>query len=172
MKHLLVAIFIYNAMLLSGILFWAWRNHKKNLFVKKGLPPELSDLIPPLSTKDKGRAMFWGIPVLAILLLFPLGYGLWDFMVAKRSLWGVWMDTLALFISFHLFDLVVVDWLILCFWTPWFFVVPGTEGHPGYKNYRFHLLAAIRGLWFVVAGSLVVTGLVAAVGYVGRALGK
>lgn len=49
-------------------------------------------------------------------------------------------------------------------------MVPGTEGHPGYKNYRYHLLAAIRGLWVVGAGTLWVWALVAGAGYLERAL--
>lgn len=37
-----------------------------------------------------------------------------------------------------LWDLVVIDWLILCTWQPRFMILPGTHGHPDYRDYRFH----------------------------------
>jgi hypothetical protein len=39
----------------------------------------------------------------------------------------------------HLIDLIVFDWLVFCTIQPRFAVLPGTEGMPEYRDYRFHL---------------------------------
>ena len=38
--------------------------------------------------------------------------------------------------------------------------LPGTEGHPGYKNYRFHLIAFLKGMLYVTAGSVLFAGFI------------
>jgi hypothetical protein len=38
-------------------------------------------------------------------------------------------------------------------------VLPETEGHPGYKNYRFHFIGFLKGTLIVLVASLVIAGL-------------
>ena len=55
---------------------------------------------------------------------------------------------------FFLFDLFVLDILIFCTWTPRFLVIPGTEGMPGYKDWRMHVRAHMTtGLLVLVAAA-------------------
>ncbi len=42
----------------------------------------------------------------------------------------------------NLWDVVIIDWLVFVTWTPEVFVLPGTEGSPGYDNYWFHFRAS------------------------------
>lgn len=39
----------------------------------------------------------------------------------------------------HAFDLLVLDWFVLGVWQPDFVVLPGTKGHPAYRDFSFHL---------------------------------
>ena len=57
---------------------------------------------------------------------------------------------------FFLFDLLVLDILIFCTWTPHFLVIPGTEGMAGYKDWRMHVRAHMTTglLVLVVAAAL------------------
>jgi hypothetical protein len=62
---------------------------------------------------------------------------------------------------FNVFDLVVIDWLVVCLVTPKFVVIPGTEGCAGYKNYAHHA----RGFAVGMIGSAVWAALVRGVVY-------
>jgi hypothetical protein len=35
----------------------------------------------------------------------------------------------------------LLDFWMFCIWTPSFLVIPGTEGMPGYKDWRMHVKA-------------------------------
>ncbi len=41
-----------------------------------------------------------------------------------------------------------------------FIQLPGTEGHPGYKNYAYHFIAFLKGCVFSVLGSLLFAGVI------------
>lgn len=60
---------------------------------------------------------------------------------------------------FNTFDLIVLDWLFFCTIQPRQMVLPGTEGMPGYRDYRFHFVGFIKGLGFCAVGGLFITGL-------------
>jgi hypothetical protein len=70
----------------------------------------------------------------------------------RHSFW----HTYALFASFWLFDLAILDWLFLVTLQPSFVVLPGTEGMAGYKDYGFHLTAALPALPLMAIPALIV----------------
>lgn len=45
---------------------------------------------------------------------------------------------------FVVFDIVLVDWLIICTWRPRRLVYPGTEGCAGWRDYGFHVKEQFR----------------------------
>ena len=61
--------------------------------------------------------------------------------------------------SFNLVDLFILDWLIFCTITPKFILLPGSDGHPAYKNYKYHFVAALKGTLFALIGALLATGI-------------
>ncbi|MBU2668106.1 hypothetical protein KOI35_31810 [Actinoplanes bogorensis] len=52
--------------------------------------------------------------------------------------WPGFVFGAAVFTVLHVFDLVVVDWLVFCRLQPRIMVLPGTEGMPEYRDWRFH----------------------------------
>ena len=62
---------------------------------------------------------------------------------------------IALFV-FNIYDLLILDWLFFCTIQPRAMVLPGTEGMPGYRDYRFHLVGFLKGLGFTVAAGVIV----------------
>lgn len=52
--------------------------------------------------------------------------------------WPPFLVGVVFVVAVVLWDLVVIDWLVFCTWQPRFIVLPGTEGHPDYRDYRFH----------------------------------
>jgi len=84
------------------------------------------------------------------MLGLPQGYLIGVSLAEGRDFWGLWLDGFLILMSFNLVDLLVVDWLVICWWTPRFLVFPGTEGHPAYKDYGFHARASLRGTGLLV----------------------
>ena len=60
---------------------------------------------------------------------------------------------------FNMFDLIILDWLFFCTIQPRQMVLPGTEGMPGYRDYRFHFVGFLKGLGFCAVGGLLISGL-------------
>jgi uncharacterized membrane protein (DUF485 family) len=54
------------------------------------------------------------------------------------------------FMMWNIVDLLILDWLMFCTIQPKFMVLPGSEGHPQYKNYRFHFFAFCKGTSYAV----------------------
>ena len=57
---------------------------------------------------------------------------------------------------FNTFDLIILDWLFFCTIQPRSMVLPGTEGMPGYRDYRFHFIGFLKGLAFCTVGALII----------------
>lgn len=65
--------------------------------------------------------------------------------------------TLILWTAANWFDALVIDCLWFCHSKR--VVIPGTEGMAGYRNYRFHMIAALKGMLLGIP-SAIVAGLV------------
>lgn len=64
--------------------------------------------------------------------------------------------------TFNVFDLIVLDWLIVVAWRPALVVLPGTEGMPDYRDLGFHLRAFTKGIIICLAGAAIATAVFAA----------
>lgn len=152
---MILFLVVYNLLVVAGMLLVAVGGPRA---LARGIHPDLKALLPPLTGPEKRRALLWGAPLLLIMLGLPQGY-LIAASLAGRDFWGLWLDGYLILMSFNLVDLLIVDWLILCCWTPKFVVLPGTEGHPAYKDYAFHAWASLRGSVLLVFVSLAMAGL-------------
>ena len=148
---------VYNLLTSLALLWLVGRNPR---YMMQDYPPEITAGIPPQTTEEKRAGMRYGLPFLLFLMGFPLVFGLVNKFTNGVGFIESWLAISALMLSFNLVDLVILDWMIFCWLTPRFMVLPGTEGHLGYKNYFFHFVGFLKGLIFVLIGSLVVTGLV------------
>lgn len=105
-------------------------------------PKSIRLSVPPRSSKETKLTKAIAIPFIAVLAAGPfistLGYDEITFIQAFLHLFLV-------FTIISLVDLVVLDWLIFCFITPDFLVIPGTKGMKDYKNYGFHFIAFLKG---------------------------
>lgn len=63
------------------------------------------------------------------------------------------------FATLSVYDLIVLDWIILVGLRPRLLVLPGTEGMPEYGDMGFHLAAALKGSPLIVVVGLVTGGL-------------
>jgi hypothetical protein len=71
----------------------------------------------------------------------------------------VFWSVLIAVMTFNLFDLLVLDWLIFAGITPRFIVLPGTEGLAGYKDFAFHVKGFAIGMGLSVVFSAITAGI-------------
>jgi hypothetical protein len=125
-------------------------------------PEDVRRAVPPKTPAERREAVWW----IAGLFVLVFGLPLAAAVVARAqqpdlSFPGVYLTAFIVLIAFNLYDLLVVDWLYLCTWTPSFAVLPGTEGMAGYKDYGLHF----RGFLFGTGLSVVASGPIAAVAW-------
>ncbi|MBI3158792.1 MAG: hypothetical protein HYZ26_04225 [Chloroflexi bacterium] len=127
---------------------------------KKNVPADILAAVPPRTEEEKRKAIWVGLPLLALMLILP-GWSAYTFAQQSGAAFGaVFAHTyLVLFVPF-LADLLILDWLILNTITPKWVVYPGTEGFAGYKDYRFHLRAHVRGLFVLLFLAALIAGAV------------
>lgn len=124
------------------------------------LPRDIRDAVPPKTRDEKRRSLLWGIPLGAVMFGVPV----WSCLVVARQLGSkasfgmLWADAFGVAMVFNLVDLVLIDWVIVCWVTPSFLVIPGTAGLAGYKDYGHHF----RGFLIGVLGLSAVAALIAA----------
>lgn len=147
--------------ILSSILLIGILRFNPRLFLQD-YPDEIQAAVPPKTDLEKRQSLISGIPFLLILLAVPFI----STLVLKRqsgemiSFFPLFFNAFGVAFTFNLVDLLLLDWLLFCFITPSFLVIPGTEGMQEYKDYGFHFRAFLIGTVLSIAGGLVIAGLV------------
>ncbi len=147
---------LYNILAILALTFIVAKNPR---YMMQDYPPEITADIPAQTAEEKKAGKRNGMPFLLLLAGFPLFFALVFKFLGPVSFVELWLRIFVLMFSFNLVDLVILDWLIFCSLTPSFMVLPGTEGHPGYKNFRFHFIGFLKGTLIVLVASFVITGL-------------
>ena len=111
-------------------------------------PPDIRRAVPPKTEAEKRQSLIWGLPFLAVLLGGPLisNVILDHQRGGSASLVALVMNGFGVALFFNVVDLLIVDWLVLCRFTPRFLVIPGTEGMAGYKDYGHHFRGFVIGV--------------------------
>lgn len=121
-------------------------------------PPDVQERAGPMSERAKRErlvvavplfAVLFGAPVLSNLKLKRERGGTLSFAAAAANAYAVWL-------AFNLFDLLVLDYLILIELKPRFAVLAGTEGMPSYSDLRFPFLGFLKGLVIGLVPSLLI----------------
>lgn len=145
---------LYNVLVVAGILLVLWRRPR---FLLHSAPPAFRTLVPPLTDDEEKERRLWSGPLLLVMLGMPFGYLVWSAATLGPDFLRLWGEAYLLLISFNLVDWLLVDWLVVCWWTPKFVVIPGTEGHPAYKDYGFHFKGFLKGTVLLAVVSLMLT---------------
>lgn len=129
-------------------------------------PADIRAAVPPKTAEERRQSLVWGLPFMVILLGAPIASTLLAARAQTGSTFGqLWQHAFVVAFAFNLVDLLFVDWLILCTVRPRAFILPGTEGMAGYRNYRHHF----RGF---LIGTVFSAGLAAIAASVARTLGS
>lgn len=104
-------------------------------------PADVQAAVPPRTRAEVRQGILLSIPFLLAAIAVPL-YSTWFLKQEHGGIITYWMAFATIFgihFVFFLFDLIVLDIWMFCTWTPGFLVIPGTEGMPGYKDWRMHV---------------------------------
>lgn len=122
-------------------------------------PPDVQAAVPPKTAQERRQTVFWAIPLFLLFVGFPVAAAL----TAKAAGAGFLTIALCAFgvgLVINLFDLLILDWLMFCTWTPKFVVLPGTEGMAGYKDFGLHFRGFLIGTVIFAVLSSISAGIV------------
>lgn len=142
--------------LLLGVL---WINPEIML---KDYPPDIRKKYGPMSARSKRQR----VPVAILLGSVGLGTVAISFREVRTNAGGdipfltAFIHLFVMLSVFNLADLLILDWPLVAI-VPKFFVLPGTEGMPGYKSYGFHLHGFLIGTVLILVASVLGAGMVA-----------
>jgi len=134
---------------------------KPRLFLQD-YPRAIQEQVPPKTERERRQSLIVGIPFLILLAAVPII----STLTLKRqggeelTFLHLSLNAFGVVFIFNLVDLLVLDWLFFCTITPRFMVIPGTEGDPAYKDYRFHFRAFLVGTLLSLVAGLIIGGIV------------
>jgi len=131
-------------------------------YMLQDYPKEIQAIVPPKTPDEKRLSTLLGLPFLAALLAIPL---ISTLAFNARAGGAVpfpflFLHAFSVAFIFNVFDWLVLDWLLFCAITPRFMVIPGSEGHPAYKNYFFHFRGFLIGTVFSALAGLIFAAIV------------
>jgi hypothetical protein len=86
-------------------------------------PKEIREIVPPKSEKERRMSILLGLLIgapSALALLWRTA------TLESHSFWGLFAYTFGVLFIFNLVDLLILDWLIVCWLKPHWVILPGT----------------------------------------------
>ena len=120
-------------------------------------PKEVREIVPPKSQKERWLSLLFGL-----LIAAPLGSALlWRTATSEsRSFWELFAYVYGVLFIFNLVDLLILDWLIVCWLEPHWVILPGTEYIVIPKQYLHHFKGFLIGTVGLVFVALAIAALV------------
>lgn len=154
---------LYVALATIALLFLVLYNPRLML---QDYPPAIQEIVPPKTNAEKRQSLWLGLPFLLVLFVFPI-YATFAFQSrvgGDAGFMSLWLFAFGIAFAFNLWDWLILDWLVFCTITPKGFVIPGSEGHPAYKDYFFHFRGFLVGTVFSTVMGVIAAGVVAIFG--------
>jgi hypothetical protein len=121
-------------------------------------PKEIREIVPPKSEKERRMSILLGVPfgLLFIGATFASAL-LWRASAqGSPSFWELFAHAFGVFFLFNLVDLLILDWLIVCKFTPRWVILPGSEHIAMPKAYFQHFKGFLTGTVVSVIGGLAI----------------
>jgi hypothetical protein len=124
----------------------------------KHFPKEIRKIIPPKSEKERRMSILLGVPLGLLFVGFTFASAmLWRASAqGSPSFWELFAHVFGLFFLFNLVDLLILDWLIVCRFTPSWLIIPGTEHIVMPKEYLYHFKGFLTGTVVSAIGGLAI----------------
>ena len=119
-------------------------------------PKEIREIVPPRSKQERRISLLLGLligaPITSALLWRTATLG-------SHSFWNLFAYAFGVLFIFNLVDLLILDWLIVCWFEPRWLILPGTEHVVIPKQYLHHFKGFLVGTVGLVIVGLVVAAL-------------
>ena len=148
---------VFSAIIVGTALIDPW-------IMLENYPPAIRESVTPPDDLPMVIPVFIGVGMIVVLvwLMVRSVIALERERGTHLGFGGAALHAWLLFQFVNLWDVVIIDWLLVVTIQPAAFILPGTEGHPAYDDYLFHLKESyahpvpwIGGL----VGSLVIAGI-------------
>jgi hypothetical protein len=105
-------------------------------------PKQIREIVPPKSEKEQRMSILLGL-----LIGAPFAAALfWRTATLKsRSFWELFAYAFGVLFMFNLVDLLILDWLIVCWVKPHWVILPGTEHIEVPNPYLHHFKEFLMG---------------------------
>lgn len=155
------SLFIINGLIYCGLTTAALLviGLKSSRLMLQDYPKSIQNATTPKTKLEKKQTILFGIPFLTVLVGYPLWFG-FSIATGNTGYWTLVEHIYILAMIGNVFDLLVLDWLVICFITPQLIVIPGTEGNTGYKDYLFHFRGFLKGVLITFVLSLILACIV------------
>jgi hypothetical protein len=121
-------------------------------------PKDIQAVVAPKTPKERSQGIIFAIPIILVMIGYPAVVS-WYYRPNEAHFDYYFSSTWSMMLVFNVFDLLILDWLMFCYFTPRFLVIRGTEGHEGYKNYRFHFMGFLKGIFITAIICAIMSGL-------------
>jgi hypothetical protein len=119
-------------------------------------PKEIQKIVPPKSEKERRMSILLGLligaPLISVLLWRTATLG-------SHSFWELFAYAFGVLFIFNLVDLLILDWLIVCWFEPRWVILPGTEQIVIPKQYLHHFKGFLMGTVGLAIVSLAIAAL-------------
>jgi hypothetical protein len=119
-------------------------------------PKEIREIVPPKSEKERRISILLGLligaPFTSALLWRTATLG-------SHSFWELFAYAFGVLFIFNLVDLLILDWLIVCWFEPRWVILPGTEHIVIPKQYLHHFKGFLMGTVGLVIVGLAIAAL-------------
>jgi len=108
----------------------------------RSYPPDIKEKYGPARPETLRQRKFIALPLLALMIAVP---GAAVAQLQPLTFLNAFLCAFMVMMTFNLFDLVILDWLLFGLWLPRWAILPGTEGMAGYKDYSFAFKGFLKG---------------------------
>jgi hypothetical protein len=120
-------------------------------------PKEIREVVPPKSERERWMSVLFGlligVPFASALLWRTATLG-------THSFWELFAYAFGVLFIFNLVDLLILDWLIVCWFKPRWVILPGTEHIVISNPYLHHFKEFLMGTVGLAIAGLAIAALV------------
>lgn len=104
---------------------------------RQDYPADIQQAMPPATPDEKRAGLVWG-SLFMVVLLAAMTLSTWLYLTEHPGVFNAYFAALGAGIVFLIYDLLIVDWLVICAWRPAWVMPRGTENCAGWGDYLFH----------------------------------
>ena len=113
------------------------------------MPQAVIDKVEQRTKREKKLLVLLGIPFIIFTALYPFIY----VFINYDELFDIIIIFFIFFLTFDIWDTLILDLLIFCTITPRFMIINGTQKED-YSNKRYHIISGVKGILISVVMSI------------------